>query len=334
MAELKYYIIRRILTFLPTLIGLTLITFVVSMLVPGNPARLWAGGIKASPEVIEAVKKRYHLDEPLYMQYYYYLRNLLRGDLGVSPLTHRPVITDIISYFPATVELAIFAELLVILMGIPLGIISALKRDSVIDHAVRVFSLIGVSVPVFWLGLMLQWLFYYYLGWLPAGGRGPAPPRIYTKLYVLDSLLCGRWDLFWSNVAHIILPAFTLAYIGVGMVARVTRSSVLDVLSSDFVMFLNVKGLSRLSVLRHVIKNALVPIVTILGLEFGGLLGGAVITETIFFWPGIGRYAVQGINSLDFPAIMGVTVLIGLIYIIVNLAVDLLYAVIDPRVRL
>jgi len=334
VTELKYYIIRRILTFLPTLVGLTLITFVVSILVPGNPARLWAGGIKANPEVIEAIKKKYHLDEPLYIQYYYYLIKLLKGDFGTSPLTHRPVITDILSYFPATVELAIFAEILIILMGIPLGIISALKRDSPVDHAVRIFSLTGVSVPIFWLGLMLQWVFYYYLGWLPAGGRGPAPPKVYTGLYLFDSLLCNRLDIFLKNLSHLILPAFTLAYTGVGIVARVTRSSVLDVISSDFVVFLNVKGLDRMDILKHIIKNALVPIITILGLEFGGLLGGAVITETIFFWPGIGRYAVQGISNLDFPAIMGVTVLIGLIYIMVNLVVDLLYAVVDPRVRL
>lgn len=334
MAELKYYFIRRILTFLPTLIGLTLVTFMVSVMIPSNPARLWAGGIKASPEIIEMIKKKYHLDEPLYMQYYYYIMNLLKGDLGTSPVTHRPVILDIMTYFPATVELAVVAEILVIIIGVPLGIISALKKDSLVDHIVRVFSLIGVSLPIFWLGLMLQWVFYYYLGVLPAGGRGILPKTRYTGLYILDSLLCQDWNAFVDNLSHTIMPAFTLAYIGIGIIARITRSSILDVASADFVVFLQVKGLEKLKVLKHILKNALVPIVTMLGLEFGALLSGAVITETIFYWPGIGRYAVQGVNNLDFPAIMGVTLLIGLVYIITNLVVDLMYATIDPRVRL
>jgi len=334
LAELKYYFIRRVLTFLPTLIGLTLMTFVVSVMIPSNPARLWAGGIKANPEIIEMIKKKYHLDEPLYMQYYYYITNLLKGDLGTSPITHRPVILDIMTYFPATVELAILAEILVIVIGVPLGVISALKKDSLVDHVVRVFSLIGVSLPIFWLGLMLQWVFYYYLGILPAGGRGIPPKVKYTGLYMLDSLLCQDWNAFVDNLSHAIMPAFTLAYIGIGIIARITRSSILDVASADFVVFLQVKGLEKIKVLKHILKNALVPIVTMLGLEFGALLSGAVITETIFYWPGIGRYAVQGVNNLDFPAIMGVTLLVGLVYIITNLVVDLMYAAIDPRVRL
>jgi len=334
LAELKYYILRRMITFLPTLIGLTLITFMVSMMIPSNPARLWAGGIKANPEVIEMIKKKYHLDEPIHVQYYYYISNLLRGDLGTSPITHRSILSDISTYFPATVELAIVAEILVIIIGVPLGIISALKKDSLIDHIVRVFSLIGVSLPVFWLGLLLQWVFYYHLGILPAGGRGIPPKVTYTGLYIFDSLLCQDWPALIDNLKHVIMPAFTLAYIGIGIIARITRSSILDILTADFVVFLQVKGLSKLKVLKHILKNALVPIVTMLGLEFGALLSGAVITETIFYWPGIGRYAVQGINNLDFPAIMGVTLLIGLVYVITNFVVDLLYAAIDPRVRL
>lgn len=334
MAELKYYLTRRIITFIPTLIGLTLITFIVSMKVPSDPAHLWAGGIKANEQVVEMIKRKYHLDAPIYVQYYYYLLNLLKGDLGISPITHRPILKDLLTYFPATAELAIAAEILIIIIGVPLGIISALKRDSIVDHIVRVISLTGVSLPAFWLGLLLQWIFYYKLSWLPAGGRGIPPKEIVTGLYILDSLLCHDWSAFINNLKHIIMPAFTLAYLGIGVVARITRSSILDIITSDFVVFLQLKGLKKLKVMQHILKNALIPIITILGLQFGGLLGGAVITETIFYWPGIGRYAVQAIYNIDFPAIMGVTLLMGLVYVTINFFVDIMYAIIDPRVRL
>ena len=334
MAELKYYLTRRIITFIPTLIGLTLITFIVSMKVPSDPAHLWAGGIKANEQVVEMIKRKYHLDAPIYVQYYYYLLNLLKGDLGISPITHRPILKDLLTYFPATAELAIAAEILIIVIGVPLGIISALKRDSIVDHIVRIISLTGVSLPVFWLGLLLQWIFYYKLSWLPAGGRGIPPKEIVTGLYILDSLLCHDWSAFIDNLKHIIMPAFALAYSGIGVVARITRSSILDIITSDFVVFLQLKGLKKLKVMQHILKNALIPIITILGLQFGGLLGGAVITETIFYWPGIGRYAVQAIYNIDFPAIMGVTLLMGLVYVTINFFVDIMYAIVDPRVRL
>ena len=304
------------------------------MVIPSDPARLWAGGIKASPDVIRSLVRKYHLDQPIYMRYYYYLISLFKGNWGVSPITHRPVIIDLMTYFPATIELAIFSELLIILIGIPLGIISALKRNSFIDHTVRVFALTGVSMPVFWLALLLQWIFYYYLGWLPESGRGMQPTVTITHLYILDSLITGNWNALINELKHILLPAFTLSFIGIGVIARITRSSVIEVLGSDFIDFLSVKGVIGKQRMKHVIKNSLVPIVTILGLQFGGLLSGAVIVETIFSWPGIGRYAVEGINSLDFPAIMGVTLLIGIVYILVNFFIDVLYAVIDSRVRL
>ena len=334
MGNLKYYIARRIITFLPTLIGLTILTFFISMVIPSNPARLWAGGVKASPEVIAALKKRYHLDEPLHVRYYYYIVSLFHGDLGVSPITHRPIIEDLATYFPATFELALVSEFLIIVIGVPLGIISAFKRNSVVDHVVRIFALAGVSMPVFWFGLLLQWVFYYYLGWFPGSSRGIRPAMVITNMYLIDSIICGDWNAFIDNLKHIILPAFTLSFISIGVIARITRSSVIEVMGSDFVEFLKVKGVVKKYMIKHIIKNSLVPVITVLGLQFGGLLGGAVITETIFAWPGIGRYAVQGVESLDFPAIMGVTVLIGLIYVIVNFLVDILYAVIDPRVRL
>jgi len=226
------------------------------------------------------------------------------------------------------------SEFLIIAIGVPLGIISAFKRNSVVDHVVRIFALAGVSMPVFWFGLLLQWIFYYYLGWFPGSSRGIRPAMTITNMYLIDSIICGNWNAFIDNLKHIILPAFTLSFTSIGVIARITRSSVIEVMGSDFVGFLKVKGVVKKYMVKHIIKNSLVPVVTVLGLQFGGLLGGAVITETIFAWPGIGRYAVQGVESLDFPAIMGVTVLIGLIYVMVNFLVDILYAVIDPRVRL
>jgi len=334
MSEFKYYFLRRLVTFMPTIIGLTLLTFIISMVIPSNPARLWAGGVKANPKVIEALKEKYHLNEPLHIRYYYYLINLLKGDFGVSPVTHRPIIEDLWTYFPATVELALFSEFLIIIIGIPLGMISAFKRNTLVDHIVRIFALTGVSMPVFWFGLMLQWIFYFYLGWFPPGSRGKPPRVTLTNMYILDSILCGDWEALFSNIKHIVLPSFTLSFVNIGVIARITRSSVLEVFGSEFVDFLKVKGLTKNQYLKHIFKNSLVPVVTVLGLQFGALLGGAVITETIFSWPGMGRYAVQGIQSLDFPAIMGVTLLIGLVYILVNFMIDIMYAIIDPRVRL
>ncbi len=333
MSELKYYLIRRLITFIPTIFGVLLLVFIISHAIPADAARLWAGGEKAKPEVIEAIKKKYHLDKPLYMQFVLYINDLLHGDWGESPMTKRPVLEDLADYFPATFELAVVAEILVVVLGIPLGLISAFKRDTWIDHIVRVLALVGVSMPVFWLAIILQWIFYYQLGVLPATGRGIEPAKTYTGLYLLDSILSGDCGAFIENLRHIILPAFTLAFAGLGVIARITRNSVLDVLSSEFIDFAEAKGLSGLQFYRHVIKNASIPVVTVLGLQFGALMAGAVITETIFSWPGIGSYTVHAISSLDYPAIMGSTLLICLVFVTVNLIVDILYAIIDPRIR-
>jgi len=334
MTEFKYYVIRRLITFLPTIIGVTLLTFVIARVIPANPARLWAGGVKAKPEVIEMLEKKYHLNEPVIVQYFYYLKDILTGDWGLSPVTHRSILADIKTYFPATVELAIFSLLLVMIIGIPLGIISALKKDTWIDHVVRVIAISGASVPVFWLGILLQWIFYYHMGILPATGRGIAPSKTFTGLYLLDSLLCGEIDVFLDNLRHLVLPGLTLAYPSIGLVARITRGSMLDVLSAEYIDYAQVRGLKPSFVFKHILKNASIPIVTILGLIFGWLLSGAVITETVFSWPGIGTYAVGSITNMDYPAIMGVTLLIGLVYVFVNFIVDLIYALIDPRIRL
>ncbi len=333
MAELKYYLVRRMITFIPTVLGVLVLVFIISHMIPADPARLWAGGEKAKPEVVEAIRKKYHLDEPYHIQFMLYLNDLLKGDWGKSPVTKRSVFEDIANYFPATLELALVSSILLLIMGIPLGIVSALKRDTIIDHIVRIVALIGVSMPVFWLAIMLQWVFYYTLNILPATGRGVAPQVSYTGLYLLDSILCGDFNAFTANLSHIILPAFTLSFIGIGVIARITRGAILDVLSADFVEFSIAKGLTKLQLYKHILKNALIPVITVFGLQFGALLSGAVITETVFSWPGIGSYTVKAINSLDFPAIMGSTLIIALIYIITNLIVDIFYAVIDPRIR-
>ncbi|MCD6487758.1 MAG: ABC transporter permease [Desulfurococcales archaeon] len=333
MAELKYYIIRRLATFIPTILGILLLVFIISHAIPANPARLWAGGEKAKPEVVEAIKKKYHLDKPYHIQFMLYLNDLIHGDWGQSPMTKRPVLEDLADYFPATFELALVSGILIMLIGIPLGLVSAFKRNTWIDHVVRILALVGVSMPVFWLAIILQWIFYYELDVFPATGRGISPSHVYTGLYLLDSILSLDWKAFIVNLQHIILPALTLAFAGIGVIARITRNSVLEVLSSDYIDFAEAKGLVGLQFYRHVVKNASIPVITVLGLQFGMLMAGAVITETIFAWPGIGSYTVNAISSLDYPAIMGSTLLIGLVFITVNLLVDIFYAIVDPRIR-
>ncbi|MEM0262215.1 MAG: ABC transporter permease [Nitrososphaerota archaeon] len=249
-------------------------------------------------------------------------------------MSKRPVLVDIAEYFPATVELAIVSSVILIVVGIPLGLLAALRKDSIIDHIIRVIALIGTSAPAFWIAIVLQWVFYYYLGLLPATGRGVPPPIRYTGMYLLDSLLNGDWGLFIENLKYIILPSITLAFTGLGIIARVVRNTALDVLSSDFIDFARARGLRGVQLYRHILKNALIPIVTVLALEIGYILSGAIVIETVFSWPGIGLHAVNAINSLDYPAIMGVTLLIGLVFVFINFVTDIAYAIIDPRVRL
>ncbi|MEM4895074.1 MAG: ABC transporter permease [Ignisphaera sp.] len=334
MGDIKRYIIRRALSFLPTILGVLILTFIISHVIPADPVRVWAGGYKARPEIIEEIRRKYHLDKPLYEQLILYLRDVFSGDWGTSPMSKRPVLVDIAEYFPATVELAIVSSILLTIIGIPLGLIAALKKDSTIDHFIRVVALIGTSAPAFWIAIVLQWIFYYYLGLLPATGRGIPPIIRYTGMYVFDSLLNGSLELFIENLKHILLPSITLAFTGLGIIARVVRNTALDVLSSEFIDFARARGLWGLQLYRHVLKNALIPVITILALEIGYILSGAIVIETVFSWPGIGLYAVNAINSLDYPVIMGITLLIGLVFIFINFVTDIAYAIIDPRVRL
>lgn len=330
------FIVRRILYLIPVLIGVTLITFALSHLVPGDPARLIVGQ-RASEETLERVREELGLNKPVPVQYISYMKDLARGNLGTSIRSQRPVIQDLRERFPASFELTSLALLFCLIVAVPLGVVCAVKRNKPVDHMIRVFALFGVSMPVFWWGLILLLLFYVILGWLPGPGRialdiaAPAGP---TGMYLLDSLIAGDWQAFGSALSHIILPAFCLSYVYLAIMTRMVRSSMLEVLNQEYIRTARANGLSEWAiVVRHGLRNALVPTVTILGLSFGELIGGAILTEAIFAWPGLGSYLVESIGFLDFPSIMGFTILICVIYVMVNLLVDIAYGLLDPQIR-
>ncbi len=318
-------------------LGVTLISFVVSHAVPADPVVSNLGQIASQrPEIVQAFRERWGLDKPLYEQYIVFVRNLAHGEFGISINTRRPVRKDLALFLPATIELATVAVLLALVLGVPLGIFAAIRRDGPIDHLARLVSLVGVSIPIFWLATVSLVLFYATLHWTVGPGRlGPQMerPEIVTGFFTIDSLLAGDFAAFRDALAHLILPGLVLASSIMGLVTRVTRSSMLEVLSQDYTRTARAKGLSELRVVaRHALRNALIPTVTILGLAYGGLLAGAVMTETIFAWPGLGRYAFESVITNDFPSIMGVTFVIGIMYVAVNLCVDLLYGWLDPRI--
>ncbi|MEB3756394.1 MAG: ABC transporter permease [Desulfurococcales archaeon] len=331
MAELRRFLVRRFLTFIPTLIGVTFIVYLIAAVVPANPARLWAGGQKANPQVIAMLVKEYHLNDPFYVQYYYFMKGFLENSM-VSPVTGYKVWYEVKTYMPVTVQLTLISFVFILLIGIPLGIISALKKDTWIDAAIRVVALVGVSVPIFWLAYLLIFLFFTKLGWITLSGT-PTPPYSITGIPLIDSILKLDWHTHWEIIKRYWLPGIILAYPGIGVIARLVRNSFLDALSADFVDYVDARGLPRSQRYRHVLKNAMVPIITVLGLQFGGLLAGAPITETIFGLPGIGRFMLTSIYSFDYLSLMGGVFVIALIYMTVNLIVDILYALIDPRVR-
>ena len=330
------FLIRRLLGLVVVMFGVSIITFAVSHLVPADPAVV-ALGDHATDEQIAEFRAEYGLDQPLTTQYFVYVDGLLHGDLGRSIRTRRPVIDDLKDFVPATIELSLAALLVALVIGIPAGIWSAIERNRLPDHLVRLFSLAGGSLPIFWLGLILIGILYGQLGWLPSGGRIDqfldAPPTV-TGLFVVDSLLAGDVEKLQSSLYHLILPAFTLGYFSTSVIARMTRSSMLEVLRQDYMTAARAKGLKRSGViLKHGLRNALIPTLTVIGVTFGSLLSGAVLTETIFSWPGLGRYATSSALNLDFPAVMGVTLLAAVIYPLANLLVDLGYHWLDPRVR-
>ena len=314
--------------------GVCVITFIISHLIPGDPARLLAGD-RASDEIVQHIRQQLGLDLPLWQQFIRYVEQLLHGELGVSIRTGRPVLEDLKNFFPATLELAFCALLIALVVGVPLGVLSAVYKNRWLDHLVRLLALTGISTPAFWLGLGVIVLFYGKLNLLPGGGRLDDwldPPARVTGFYLIDSLLSGDLDVFFNALTHLILPATTLAFVHLGIVARQIRSAMLEQLSEDYVRTALASGLSKFTiVVRYALPNALIPSVTVLGLALGDLLYGAVLTETVFAWPGMGAYVVSSIQALDFPAVMGFAIVVSFAYVLVNLFVDLLYLWIDPR---
>ncbi|WP_088036716.1 ABC transporter permease [Evansella clarkii] len=329
------YTIRRLLMLIPVLIGMSLITFSIIHLIPGNPARVILGD-QATATAVANLEEQLGLNEPFLIQYGQYMLGLLQGDLGTSIRTNTAISGDIWPYLAATFELTIFAMVFAVIVGVNAGIISAWKQNSWFDYTAMVIALIGVSMPIFWLGLMQQWVFAQELGWLPAFGReNPRNPiESITHFNLLDALIHGQLDQWWTSFKHLILPGIALGTIPMAIIARMTRSSMLEVLRSDYIRTIEAKGSSTLSVIyRHGFKNAVIPVLTVVGLQTGTLLGGAILTETIFSWPGIGRYIYEAIGNRDYPVIQSGILVIATMFVFINLIVDLLYSYIDPRIK-
>jgi len=320
---------------IPVLIGMTLVVFSIIHAIPGNPAQIILGQ-RATKEAMAELTSKLGLDQPLYIQYFSYIKGLLTGDLGESIKTKTAISEEIWPYLAATIELSIVALIIAIIIGVNAGIISAWFQNSWFDYTAMVLALIGVSMPIFWLGLMEQWGFAIMLEWLPTAGRENVrdPVNAITDLYLIDTLLNGRIDQFWDVVRHLILPGFALATIPMAIIARITRSSMLEVMRSDFIRTARAKGLRMFWVIyKHSLKNAVIPVLTVIGLQTGLLLGGAILTETIFSWPGIGRYIFDAISYRDYPVIQSGILVVATFFVFINLIVDLLYAVIDPRIK-
>lgn len=331
------YIIRRVLLSVLVLFLVTIVTFAIAHSVPGDPINAVVSDRVNDPRIIAAYRHRFGLDKPITVQYLYYMKNLSHGDFGLSISTQRPVSKDLREFLPATLELSGAAIIFAVVTGIPLGIIAALKHNKAPDAMARGVSLFGASVPVFYLALLALYVFSFRLKWFPFSGRldaGVDAPRHITGMYTIDALLEGNFGLFWQALHHLIEPAIVLAAFSMGIVARMMRSSLLDVMGQDYVRTARAKGLAEYRVvIGHALRNAFIPTLTMIGLLTGSLLAGAVLTETTFSWPGMGRYAAQAALKLDFPAILGVTLISAVIYVTVNLIVDILYTVIDPRIR-
>lgn len=328
-------IVRRVVFLVLVLFILSAVTFVLSHIVPSDPARMIAGP-RASPEAVQKVREEYGLDQPLMRQYIHYVSGVIRLDFGKSLSSRRPVKQDLKEYLPATFELTLYAILFAVVVGLPLGVVSAVYRNSAIDAVGRVISVIGLSVPSFWLALMLQFLLFAQLGLLPDGQRlpiGVRPPPTITTLYTIDALVTGNLGVFLTAVKHLILPAFVLGFGSMAVITRMVRAGMLEVLGQDYIRTARAKGLGqKVVILRHGLKNALLPAITVIGLQIGLLLGGAVLVEIIFSWPGIGRYAFQAIQTFDYNAVITVTLVIGMAYVILNTLVDVVYLLLDPRI--
>ncbi len=330
------FFLRRFSHIFPAFIGVTLLTFSLIHLIPGDPVELRAGERGIDPVRHAAMQAEMGLDKPLYVQYFKYIGGVFKGDLGKSFVTKKPILEEFFTLFPATLELSFCAMLFAILIGLPAGMIAGVKRGTVFDHTVMGASLTGYSMPIFWLGLLLILFFSVNLGWTPVSGRISALFWIEadTGFMLIDALRSDEQGAFKSAVSHLILPAMCLGTIPLAVIARMTRSSMLEVLNEDYVRTAKAKGLSpRRVIMVHALRNALIPVITVIGLQTGVLLAGAILTETIFAWPGVGKWILESIGRRDYPAIQGGILIIATLIIFVNLGVDLLYGIINPRIR-
>ncbi|MGL4345983.1 MAG: ABC transporter permease [Cellulosilyticaceae bacterium] len=329
------YIIKRLLQLIPVLLGVSIIIFFIMRVLSPDPAPIVLGQ-HATEEKMEEWREANGLNEPIVTQYIDYMKGVLQGDFGESYYTKTPVSKEIFSRFPATIELAICAIIIASFVGILLGVISAVKKNSIMDYVSMITALVGVSMPIFWLGILLIILFSGTLGWLPAQGRIETllRPDNVTGFYLVDSLLMGDMESFVSALKHLILPSAALAMYSMAIIARMTRSTMLETLSQDYIRTARAKGISERRVIKkHALANALIPIVTVIGIQLGYLMGGAVLTETVFAWPGIGKFTVEAIMKSDFPVVQGVVLLIAFIFVMMNLVVDIIYAFLDPRIK-
>jgi peptide/nickel transport system permease protein len=308
------YALRRLAVTIPVLLGVSVLAFAIMHVVPGDPVRLIAGP-DAPEEVVQRIREELGLERPLPVQYWAFLTRALQGDLGRSLRTRGPVVDEVLARFPATLELTTVSMAVAVLIGLPLGLVSAVRRATWVDYAAMTVSLSTLSMPIFWLAIVAIWLFSLQLGWLPVSGRAGPP-----------------WE--WSGFRHVLLPALTLATTSIAIISRLTRSGMLEVLGREYVTTARAKGVAEGWVVgKHALKNALIPVVTVVGLQYGFLLGGAVVTETIFAWPGVGRLAITSILQRDYPMVQGCVLLVAVLFVLINLAVDLLYGWLDPRIR-
>jgi len=329
------YIIKRILMLIPVLLGVSIIVFLIMRVFSPDPAPIVLGQ-HATQQAVETWRQANGLNDPIILQYFHFITGAVTGDMGTSYYTKAPVLQEILSRFPATIELALVAIILAAIFGILIGVISAVKKNSIFDNAGMFIALIGVSMPIFWLGILLIILFSGTLHWLPSSGRiNPMlQPAGVTGFYLIDSLIAGDMEAFADALQHLVLPAVALAMYSMAIIARMSRSSMLETLQQDYIRTARAKGVSEGRVIRkHALRNGLIPIVTVIGLQLGSLLGGAVLTETVFSWPGIGAYTVTCILKSDFPVVQGVVLLIATVFVLVNLVVDVIYAFLDPRIK-
>jgi peptide/nickel transport system permease protein len=334
------YVLRRLVMAVFVLISVSILTFLIARVVPSDPAAAWVGP-HPTREQIDKAREMLGLDRPLHQQYLRYMNGLVRGDLGSSIITHQPILTDLKTYLPATLELVIASMIIALVIGLPLGVLSGARKGTWLDHSTRFISVAGVSMPTFWLGLIFQLVFFSWLGILPLSGRISTGTALFsaveptTGFYLIDSVITGNWVAFKDALVHIILPAFTLASFAIGLTIRMTRSTMIEVLGEKFILAARAAGLPERTVLFVLtLKNAIVPTLTLLGLSFVYSLTGAILVEVIFSWPGLGTYVTGAVLSLDFPVIVSVTVVVTVFYVLVNLLLDLTQAMIDPRVTL